>query len=314
MLPPTRRPASALFPVGALVLGLFGCGGSATPERTDLVEVEFLGSTVRVPERAVRIAAGNVGTLELALGIVPMERFAAVPAEGYEYSVLGDDPALLDGKLQYATFEAEAVLAGDPDLVLASDWQALETCSALERAGVPVIRVPTPASWSDLEATLRDLGAVLGEPAAAEQICAALAARRKALLARAKPYAQLRALVYSNYGAGGATAAKGSTWEAIFTAAGLKNAATVAGMAGHPTLDLEALIDLDPDILVLSNDVTGEATLAELRALPPGSGLRPLAPGGLILRLPQTLFATSSQHMLDAAESLIDQLEEQSPR
>ena len=129
------------------------------------------------------------------------------------------------------------------------------------------------------------------------------------MLERSRPHAKLRALVYNNYGAGGTTAGKGSTWDLIIQTAGLRNAATEAGLEGHPSLDLEALLSLDPDLLLLSSGGSGDSTLTELRSLPRLTGLRPLQSGDII-RLPPTLFATSSQHMLDAAELLIARLEE----
>ena len=39
-----------------------------------------------------------------------------------------------------------------------------------------------------------------------------------------------RVLVYSNYGAGGATAGSGTTWDLILQASGLRNAAAEAGI------------------------------------------------------------------------------------
>lgn len=290
---------------------LIGSCGDAGPRQVnpDLREVDFLGQTVYVPQHPTRMLASNVGALELLLGVASLDRICSIPAEGYEYSVLGDHPERLQNIHQFATFDAESVLATDPDLVLASDWQSPETCAAIAAAQVPTLRIPTPATWKELSEILLALGRVVGDEPRARDLNVSLRARREALHQRSQSRGKVRALVYSNYGAGGTTAGKGSTWDLIIQTAGLHNAASEAGLDGHPTLDLEALLSLDPDVLLVSAGPAGDSTLAELRSLPRLTGLRPLQ-SGAIIRLPSTLFATSSQHMLDAAELLVDQLEQ----
>lgn len=290
----------------ALVAGCSQAAPLPTPEGA--LERTILGQTITVVRRPVRVLAGNVGTLELALGLIDLERFAAVPTEGYEYSILGRDPELMDGMPKFPVFDAESILAAKPDLVLASDWQSFETISATRAAGLPVLRIPTPSSWEQLNEILLALGVVFDADAEAAALVKQLAERRKALAERTAPFKHLRAMAYSNFGTGGDTAGAGSTWDLILQAAGLRNAATEEGIDGHEAIDLERLMEINPDFLLLSEDVGGDAALQDLLSLPDQGGLNALK-NGSIMRMPSELYASSSHHMLDAAELLVERLE-----
>ena len=295
-------------PMLTLVL-LASCSPAApVPASKDAIRRTILGQTPLVTPHPVRVLAGNVGTLELALGLIELERFAAVPAEGYEYSILGRDPERLDAMPKFPVFDAESILAAQPDLVLASDWQSFETISATRDAGLPVLRVPTPSSWEQLDEILLGLGVAFDAQDKAAALVLELAQRRAALAKRTAPFKHLRAMAYSNFGTGGATAGAGSTWDLILQAAGLRNAATEEGIDGHEALDLERLMQINPDFLLLSEDVGGDAALVDLNSLPDKGGLNALK-NGFIMRLPSELYASSSHHMLDAAELLVERLE-----
>lgn len=288
---------------------LAGCSKAAPlPNPEGAVERSILGQTIQVVPHPVRVLAGNVGTLELALGLIDLKRFAAVPAEGYGYSILGRDPKRLDGIPKFPVFDAESILAAKPDLVLASDWQSYETISATRDAGLPVLRIPTPSTWEQLNRILLALGVAFDADAEAAALVKDLARRRKALAERTEPFKHLRAMAYSNFGTGGATAGAGSTWDLILQAAGVRNAATEEGIDGHEAIDLERLMEINPDLLLLSEDVGGDAALEDLHSLPNKGGLDALK-SGWIMRMPSELYASSSHHMLDAAELLVERLE-----
>jgi iron complex transport system substrate-binding protein len=293
-----------------LILALAAsCSPAApVPAAEDAIERTVLGQTLLVTPHPVRVLAGNVGTLELALGLIDLKRFAAVPAEGYEYSILGRNPERIDGMPKFPVFDAESILAAEPDLVLASDWQSFETISATRAAGLPVLRIPTPSSWEQLDEILLGLGVAFDAEQEAAALVLDLAQRREALAKRTQPFKHLRAMAYSNFGTGGATAGKGSTWDLIMQAAGVRNAATEVGIDGHEAIDLERLMEINPEFLLLSEDVGGDAALEDLRSLPEQGGLEALKTGS-IMRMPSELYASSSQHMLDAAELLVQRLE-----
>jgi iron complex transport system substrate-binding protein len=103
---------------------------------------------------------------------------------------------------------------------------------------------------------------------------------------------------------------RGSSWDEVVRLAGLRNAVgdlPVDGW-GQVPLSKEKLIELDPDLLVLPGWVYGpeegsEAFYAEVAGDPALRGLKALRRHRL-LRMPENLRATTSQHIVEAIEFL----------
>lgn len=281
---------------------LWGCSHSTTPNSSPTRTVEVFGESLAIPVEPARLLATNTGALELLEPLVGAARIVAIPEVGMEYAVL--DPADWQAHATFVGFDAESVLALNPDLVVAHEWQSLDTVNSLRTAGVAVLRLPNVQSWGDIGASVEALGRVLDEEARANELLAELETRRAALAAD-ETLNGIRVLVYGNYGSGGSTAGTDTTYGLMIELAGMINAAAEAGMRGHSGIDIERLVTMDPDLLMLADWDEGRAstTLAELAEHPAAQGLRALA-GERVVTLPRALFSTSSHHLLDAAEEL----------
>jgi iron complex transport system substrate-binding protein len=103
---------------------------------------------------------------------------------------------------------------------------------------------------------------------------------------------------------------RGSSWDQIVRRAGLRNAVDrlpVDGW-GQVPLSKERLIELDPDLLVLPGWVYGQAGGADafydrVVADPALRNLKALRSRRLV-RMPENLRATTSQHIVEAIEFL----------
>lgn len=185
----------------ALVVGACGGGGGAdTPAGTTRTTEDATGAAgeagprrltdvlgpVEVPARAERVIADSVGTLAhlWALGVVPVG--AAIPVDispAYIGAGALDVPNLVAG--DGWTLDVEAVLAADPDLVVAvgADYN-LDNCERYKAAVTTYCFTDGWATAEDIEATFREIAVAVGREDMAEEVIDAYEARKAALATR----------------------------------------------------------------------------------------------------------------------------------
>ncbi len=292
--------------LGVLVsLLLLGCARtpSSSASSNAAGPVQWRSEPLTSPPR--RCVPANAGLVDMLAALVEPQRIVAIPAQADSWSVLAEPSPLAARFAETPRFEryvAERVLAHDPDLVLVDPFNAPETTNRLVEAGVAVLQVASSPRWEQILRVLRELGAILGADERAGRLIQSLEARRKTLQARARQRKPLRALAYSNQGAGGFGAADATTMDEVLSLAGCVN--VLHGRAGWTPLSFEDLLALAPDVLVISAE-PGEPAAAEtvLRETPALRSLRVLTTGRIV-KLPPRLFSTTSQTMLRAAEVL----------
>lgn len=275
------------------------------------VRVEGAGNDLVLEYAPRRILPANAAWIDFVSELVGPERVVALPPEAFGYSRLSEDPGSWIELPPFPVFEGERILALAPDLVLAHSWQNPETLANLRQAGVPVLVAPVPASWEEILATLRLTGAVLGVPEEARALLAELEARRVALARRAARFARLRALSYTNLGAGGYTSGSGTTGQVLLTLAGVHNAAAEAGLEGDVPADQERLLVLAPDLFLVGRPDRTESSPPSAEYLRTTPALRELEAvrAERIVSLPPALFTSASPELLRGAELLVDELE-----
>ncbi|MEZ5980106.1 MAG: ABC transporter substrate-binding protein [Planctomycetota bacterium] len=235
-----RRLLLAVLPVAVLVLATSGCGRERGPvetadepaaKSTPSAAADFPrevrapgGELVRVPTRPVRIVPANSAAADFVLALAERSRVSGMTPETVEYSRVASDLAPWGDVVRAGKHTAESLLASAPDLVVDADWQDVGTRRLLERAGVPVLTLPTATSLDALLADVRAVGAALGEDAAAEELVASIDARVAALRERGRALGG-RVLFYANYGTGGSAAGDATTSDLLLDLAGLANAA-----------------------------------------------------------------------------------------
>ena len=311
----------------ALVLGLRSAASATKDPATTPTEgwprIEREGERVRIvgvepgpielaqPPR--RILPANAAFVDFLSLLTDASSICALPKASDDYSRLKTDGDELPGWRELERFPgygAEAILPFEPDLVLAHSWQKADVAALLRDAGVPVLVLPMPRRWEDIETTLTLLAEILGREEHAANAITAQRERIEALRARTER-AGLSAISYTNLGTGGTVAGSGTTADILFELAGLENAAARAGHVEYESLDLEGLLQLDPDVIVVDGvhgDSEAPPTAAFLEAQDGLAGMRALR-NGRVISLPTELFTTTSQEILRGAEALVQELE-----
>lgn len=293
----------------AALLGLLCACGETSGQNPDLKLRELespSGELVAVPSRPLRVFSDSATGFDLMLALLPRERFAGVVSTAVRYSALARTGEELTDLARPDGFHAETILALEPDLVLVSDWRPPTVPSILAERGIPTATLPTPQTFEDLLDLVHWAALLFDRVEQGEQLAEELE-RRRATLAEESAGESLRVVSYSNYGTAGYCAGSGTSWDLMIRLAGLENAAASAGIEGNQPLDLEQLIQLDPDLLLVSESEEGgnSPTLDNLKAHPAASTLRAVKEGRWVV-LPVHLHATSSHHLLDAAEALAE--------
>ena len=223
-----------------------------------------------------RVVSLNLCTDQLVLLLAP-QQIAAL-------STLSRDPALsfmAPEAVHYPVVraDAEAVLRLRPTLVLAGQYGAQATLSALERHGVPVLRVSLPNDFGAIRAQVTQIAAALGVPGRAPEVIETMDR-----WLQHPPVPPRTALVW---GARGWTSGPGTLTNAVLTEAGLVNAAQ-GGQVG-----IEQLLAHPPQLLVTADAPATPSLATDLSQHPALAGLprRTLPPSWLICGGPWTALA-----------------------
>jgi iron complex transport system substrate-binding protein len=316
--------------LGVLVLGGTSCGPEEAPTaRSKVIEdtsgaeskmpritpaegfpakvKNFNGRTALLESRPERVLAGDASLMEGLVELIGPERMAALPRTAMTYSVLREEPGPWADHPVLGSFEAEEVLNQAPDLVVVHAYQTGSTLDRLIERDVPVVLFPVATTWKETLVTLQGLGRLVDEVPRSTKLIADLERRRRELQSQSAR-SGLRVLPYGNYGSGGTTAGAGTTWQIMIELAGLRNAASEAGLDGHPEIDFEQLLALDPDffLVALPEDQELGSSESMLRAEPLLANLRAVRKNRF-LRLPEHLYSAASHHLLMAAERIAAQ-------
>jgi len=271
------------------------------------------GETLEFPSTPRAILPANAAFVDMLSVLVDADRIRALPKESNEYSRLRSaDPDLKSWSElpHFGSYGAETILPFEPDLILVHAWQKADVTALLRNEGLPVVLLPLPRRWEDIDRALLVLGRILDVESRAERIIEQQRLRIEALRSRS-PFAGLRAISYTNLGTGGTVAGSGTTADILFGLAGLENAAASAGLIEYQSLDLEGLLRMDPDVIVVDgahSDAKSPPTAAFLYAQEGLENMRAIR-GKRVIAISTELFTTTSQELLRGAEILVAELE-----
>jgi iron complex transport system substrate-binding protein len=292
-----------------LLLWLAGLPGPAAQGGYPLSVSDDAGNRLVIARRPQRIVSLTMFSDEVLLELVGPGRLAAV-------SSFAQDPAVsnIAGRIAAIPYRlglhAELILSLRPDLVVVANWSDAAVVAQLRAAELLVYLSASAANLEQIREKIRALARVVGEEQAGERLIAGMDARLEDLDRRLAAVPESRRLTVLDYSAWGVAMGRGSSWDQIVRRAGLRNAVDrlpVDGW-GQVPLSKERLIELDPDLLVLPGWVYGQAGGADafydrVVADPALRNLKALRSRRLV-RMPENLRATTSQHIVEAIEFL----------
>lgn len=216
---------------------------------------------------------------EVLLGLVNHKRIAGLSKWVHDKDLSMATEEAKDVK-QIAANTPEAVLALKPDLVLMPSSFKMEQISALEDLGVKVFVYPSASRLSNIPASIRAIGAAVGEKKQAEKLITDMQQRISAVEEKAKkiaPEKRKRGLLFLRLGAIGG---KGVIFNDIMTAAGVEDCydfgrSNYLNQDGKSRiLSKEEVVQANPDYIIVGTwsmggaDKAGDVLLEELYSDP----------------------------------------------
>jgi iron complex transport system substrate-binding protein len=247
-----------LMLIFSLVLAACAPAGAA-PEAGasgSITLTDGLGRTLTLDSPPTRIVSTSPSITQIlfAIGaggqVVGRDEYSIYPEEALEVTDFGS---------LYGEFPAEAILALEPDMVIAADIIPEEQVQAIEDLGLPVYWQADPVDFEDLYANLLALAGMTGREAEARVLIESLQARVAAVEEKVASVEE-RPLVFYELDATDPanpwTSGSGTFIDTIITLAGGENMGAVLE-GDYAQISSEEVIAQNPDIILLADEPYG---------------------------------------------------------
>lgn len=247
-----------------------------------------------------RIASINVCTDQLLMTLADPEQILGLSpyARDEARSFLASQAA----SFQKLSGEAEDVLMLKPDIIVMGRFTKRATRELLQQQGQRVVAFDAARTLDEVKAQIRKMGDLVGHPdradAANARIDAAVARARKA--ASDKPF---RVLPLERRGW---VSGSDSLINSLLNTVGLVNAAGALGIKHGGFATLEAVVALQPDYLLISED--SDFAEDEGRAFVLHPALEKVYPASKRIAIPEKLTVCGGPMLADALDRLTDEL------
>lgn len=239
---------------------LSACNSYPTaPGSDNIVVEESIGIDLMMTEPAQRIvslAASNTEIL-FAVGagdqIVGRDEYSDYPPEAQGVESIGS---------LYPHVNFEAVIALEPDLVLAAGITSPDDITALNDMGLTVFNVGVAVTLDDIYADIIAIGRLTGRHTVATEVVEDMKSRIAAVAAANANLRERPSVYYEIDGADPMkpwTAGTGSLIDLMINMAGAKNVGASTDTA-YWQISLEELISQDPEVIILGSSTFGGQT------------------------------------------------------
>jgi iron complex transport system substrate-binding protein len=247
-----------------------------------------------------RIASMNVCTDQLLITLADPEQILGLSRYARERfeSFAADDAR----RFRILSGGAEDILVLRPDIVVASQFDKRSTRELLEEKGLHLAEFAVPRNLGEVKAQIREMGDVVGHPDRARTEIArlddAIARARQAVAA--KPY---RVLPLSRRGW---VSGSDSLVSSLLAETGLFNAAGDLGITFGGFASLEAIVNLKPDLIVVSE--AGDRAEDDGRAFLLHPALERFYPPSKRIVIPDRLTVCGGVMLAEALDELVKEL------
>jgi len=260
-----------------------------------------LGQTILLSEYPQAIVSLSPSTTEIlfAIGagdqVIGREEFSLYPEEAQEVTSIGS---------LWGEMPVEAILALEPDLVVAAQIISEEQVQSLVDLGLQVYWQANPSDFEGLYENLMDFAALTGHESEAEALVTDLDARVGAILDTVSTYNFNPSVFYELDGTEPAnpwTTGAGTFIDYIIGLAGGSNAAS-ALQGDYAQISAEELIVKNPDVILLGDAIYG--TTSKSVAERPGWDAIKAVRTGSILPIDPNILSVPGPRLVDGFEAI----------
>jgi len=246
-----------------------------------------------------RIVSINLCTDQLLYLLEEKKNIASVSflSVDPDYSYLAEEMA----DLNINNANVEEILPLNPDLILAGNYTDIHTVHFLRNLKLQVEQVDIPFDMQHIEQAIIQVGELLDKKDNAQKILDNMRKRRaiaqNKVLNKEKPLAIILA-------PNGFTHGKGSMKGDLLELAGYRNLAAEAGIKGSGNINLETLVDAQPDYLIIEDSASNNNSMAQRFLKHPA--LSEGLPSMKRIYVHPNLWTCGGPSMIDALEILVD--------
>ena len=247
-----------------------------------------------------RIASMNVCTDQLLITLADPEQILGLSRYARERSEsFAADAA---GRYRILSGGAEDILVLRPDIVVASLFDKRSTREFLKEKGLRLAEFSVPRNLDEVKAQIREMGDVVGHPdrarAEIDRLDDAIMRARQAVAVR-----HYRVLPLSRRGW---VTGSDSLISSLLAESGLFNAAGDLGITFGGYVSLEAIVNLKPDLIVVSE--AGDRAEDDGRAFLLHPALERFYPPSRRIIIPERLTVCGGVMLADALDELVKEL------
>jgi iron complex transport system substrate-binding protein len=271
--------------------------------RSITAALAMFGIAVATPAQAAglpRIASMNVCMDQLLISLADPEQIMGLS----RYALQQFESFSADAAKRFRILSggAEDVLELHPDIVVASQFDKRSTRELLKEKGVRLAEFAVPRNLDEVKAQIREMGDLVGHPdragAQIARLDEAIAQARQAVARR-----HYRVLPLSRRGW---VSGRDSLLSSLLAETGLFNAAGDLGIAFGGYASLEAIVNLKPDLIVVSN--AGDRAEDDGRAFLLHPALERFYPPSRRIVIPDRLTVCGGVMLADALDRLVSEL------
>ena len=200
--------------------------------------------------KARRIVSLTLGTDEILLSLIDPKRLAAITDYAADPDISNVSQLANQVPVRIKQAGAESIVALKPDLIFVASYTNQTLVKQLKDIGFPVVTLTLFSSIDGIKKNIRAVGYAVGETEKAGKLIAKMEKRLSAVAERLSSTVKRPALL--SYDLERWTAGRDTLFDEIVALAGGRNLAAEAGMTGHPKISLEAVVDLNPEVLILN--------------------------------------------------------------
>jgi len=305
------------FALLALTVLLAACAPAVTPEPTVIPATEApslfpptpsdnvsltdgLGRQVILAEPAQKVVSLAPSNTEILFAIgaggqtVGRDLFSDYPAEALSLPDIGGS---------MGEYNLEAIVALQPDLVLAAEINPTELVKSLEDLGLTVFYLKNPTTLEEMYANLEIVAQLTGRETEAAALVESLKARVAAVDEKIAPISSQFSVFYEIDASNPAqpyTAGKGTFITLLIGRAGGKNIA--AELDAYPQLSIEQIVAEDPQVIILGDSMWG--VTVESVAERPGWENLSAVKNGQVFPFDDNLVSRPGPRLVDGLEAL----------
>lgn len=277
-----------------------GSTEAAAENEAYLVTSDGLGREVTLAAPAQRVVslAPSVTELLFAVGageqVVGRDEFSDYPAEAADVASIGST---------FGDLNTEAILALEPDLVLAAEINTPEQVQELESLGLTVFYVNNPTAIEEMYGSLENVAALTGHDAT--ELIDSLKARVAAVASAVATAAEKPTVFYEIDGTDPAkpwTTGPGTFMDTMIAMAGGVN---IGGVLSDPfaQISVEEIVAQDPNIIILGDTLYG-VTIESIAERAGWAGLTAVKEGN-IFAFDDNLASRPGPRLVDGLEELL---------